>query len=1131
MFFKNLMTYFKQRQYILIISVVVIMIVFSLGVVYKTIDTNLRIRFSIYPDGETLFSEMYNNIFNNLIENYWGVDDQGNPLLDESLGDWAGDLMADSTAFAPQLLFRVGNDRNDDNLTIMATKTVEWQQKVMAEFLAGNIVENDPDYQYAPLGFPALLAGYKYLGNNDYKLSSSSWLTLVTGILLNESGIEEIKEKFGAYLGYFSDEVLFISMVSRLDFEFYNIGGNKTFAEYGLKLIDVLEKYWVEESQYYIGTRPEGQSTDDIGHHAPAAAISALSQAAKYAKEQNLTRDDGQPLYEYFINRAEILMSTVDTLMWNPEYFGYFSDKSSDITSFSGLVALMRAMIDLYNVTGKSLYLAKAVHIMEFVNDSLYLETNSDFPETGPMAYHHTDNGQPSKDSYCTGDNFLLLDNIYELRKVLSDKREFLGPFYTDFDMTITDTDLDGTLSPGESAEVYITLKNYSDFDLETVTATLTTNIPEITISGNPMLEWGNMASKEEKKSLNSVTITISSEGTIERTTELQNILFDLNISGTQKAKTINTGKIRKIENKWADRVIIPMKLPTPLDFNIYTSSIYDDPRDRTVVGNGNSIAESGETIELYMALEKQGPEIISVSASLNTNDPYVYIENGMSTYENYASNRYKTNSFYRIIIGDAPENYTSEFTLNILATPADQGDTEKTFILPFSMPINGEIDEPELKVKDVYFNDDKSGQSSGDSDGIVESGETIELTFKIKNTGGYYYFPNMEATASTTDPYITFINNKASFTEVGDYKYEINAPLVFKVSAESAPVLYDIELALSISTGSDYAFEKLLLLQLNSMTPTRVDDGYFKEKLIVPYREKLVYRSDDYNANRLVFRNKAVNYDITIANLSTIVGLDIGEGNRIIVSGVGIDGNSYLDKIHYISEGTFTYSIEELLNGAYSILSPSIFKDKMVWTDNRNGDYDIWLATNVDTTTPIMERITEDSADQFEPKIYNNIIVWTDTRNGNKDIYMYDLDNKSVGAQQITSDISDQYEPDIYENYIVWTDERNSNKDIFLFDLSNWSAGELQITYDTINESQPSIHTNRIVWTAEKDSSNSYLFLYDILIQRTVRLTKEDENDSKNIDTSPQLYENCIAWFHKTTDYDWAEVYYGIIP
>jgi len=192
----------------------------------------------------------------------------------------------------------------------------------------------------------------------------------------------------------------------------------------------------------------------------------------------------------------------------------------------------------------------------------------------------------------------------------------------------------------------------------------------------------------------------------------------------------------------------------------------------------------------------------------------------------------------------------------------------------------------------------------------------------------------------------------------------------------------------------------------------------------------------------------------------------------------------------------------------------PDIYSDRIVWTDFSSGegyvDSDIYM---FNLSTQQETQITTNESAQYSPAVNGNRIVWADWRNDNGsltngDIYMYDLSTQQ--ETQITTKESDQYSPQIYGNRIVWVDWRNdngslTNSDIYMYDLS--TSEEIQITTNESTQYSPAIYSSRIVWEDYRNG-NADIYMYNLSTKEEIQITANPSNS-----LYPSIYGNRIAW------------------
>ena len=154
----------------------------------------------------------------------------------------------------------------------------------------------------------------------------------------------------------------------------------------------------------------------------------------------------------------------------------------------------------------------------------------------------------------------------------------------------------------------------------------------------------------------------------------------------------------------------------------------------------------------------------------------------------------------------------------------------------------------------------------------------------------------------------------------------------------------------------------------------------------------------------------------------------------------------------------------------------PSISGDRIVWEDNRNGNWDIYL-WNISTETETLITTNTSTSDQRNPSISGNLIVWEDNRHGaNPEIYLYDL---TTGIErQISYSGAENYqqEPAVDGTNIVYMDSMNGYYNIYLYDLQ--AQRRHSLNEDSKTQWHPVISGDDVAWI---DWTTSTLYLCSI--------------------------------------------------
>jgi hypothetical protein len=215
------------------------------------------------------------------------------------------------------------------------------------------------------------------------------------------------------------------------------------------------------------------------------------------------------------------------------------------------------------------------------------------------------------------------------------------------------------------------------------------------------------------------------------------------------------------------------------------------------------------------------------------------------------------------------------------------------------------------------------------------------------------------------------------------------------------------------------------------------------------------------------------------------VVWEDERGGDSSIYMSVGNNpGSGYTFPTNSKVSSASAISAEEPVIAAYGLATA--LRVCVAWTDERNGDPDIYFRHSVDSAASweAEQLISDDatSADQYEPSICADgaggvYVAWTDRRNGNPDIYAAagteaapDINfsanvrvDDDAGTAHATEPSVTAYGSNVY---VAYTDQRSRNQDIYVatsVDSAATFATNLQASDDPNNLAQfePSITVN----------------------------------------------------------------------
>jgi len=230
-----------------------------------------------------------------------------------------------------------------------------------------------------------------------------------------------------------------------------------------------------------------------------------------------------------------------------------------------------------------------------------------------------------------------------------------------------------------------------------------------------------------------------------------------------------------------------------------YNDLTIDDDNNGDSAGNGDGIADPGETIELHVELINTGAFTATyVQACISEDSPYVdgFLDNTCSGYGDVPGGGTAVNwdDFDFTIDPAAPAGHTIHFDLVISATNGGP------WFSSFDIGGSGEVGP--IILTDIIIDDDDSGQSVGNGDGQVNPGEIIELYVEVGNAGSETLF-SVQGCISVTSLYVEVLTSCVTYGDISGGGLAINPdPFVTAVDI-NAPDGYLIHLCLDLDAAN----------------------------------------------------------------------------------------------------------------------------------------------------------------------------------------------------------------------------------------------------------------------------------------------------------------------------------------
>jgi len=224
---------------------------------------------------------------------------------------------------------------------------------------------------------------------------------------------------------------------------------------------------------------------------------------------------------------------------------------------------------------------------------------------------------------------------------------------------------------------------------------------------------------------------------------------------------------------------------------------------------NGNSQLEPAETVSLSIPIVNSSSTSVSnVAGTLSESSPYVTINNASSGYGSIGAGTagLPLTNYSITVSPSCPENQQIPFTFTITGS-------SYTWVYNFILTVY----KPHLEFGELVIDD-----ASGDNDGKLDPGETVNIIVALNNTS-MVSSPSGTANVSCSTPGITIISGSTAFNPVAANSFET---LFFSLSASSSMSIGTIAPLGFTATAGEYFTSETINLEIGAPTEVIIGSG-----------------------------------------------------------------------------------------------------------------------------------------------------------------------------------------------------------------------------------------------------------------------------------------------------------------